>query len=76
MAQGVTANTVTGGTNIDGGYVESGQKGGGTAAELDSALELGAAIDGTRDEVVLCIRPIGGASGVDAEGMVVWRELS
>lgn len=76
VAQGVTANTVTGGTPIDGGYVESSQKGGGTAAELDSALELGAAIDGTRDEVVLCIRPIGGASGIDAEGMVVWRELS
>jgi hypothetical protein len=76
VAQGVTANTVTGGTHNGGGYVESGQKGGSATGELKTSEVLGAKIDGTRDEIVLCFRPIGGSSSVDVEGMMIWREES
>lgn len=76
-ALGATANTVTGGHEIGGGYVESG--GGGSAKGSDdglvsNAIMLGAAIDGTVDEVVLCVRPIGGVSAANVEGALVWRE--
>lgn len=78
-ALGATANTVTGGTIIDGGYLETGSGGSGSGSGggiLNTALHLGAAIDGTVDEIVLCIRPIGGTSAMDAEGMLIWREES
>lgn len=77
FALGVTANTVTGGTHMDGGYAETGggnSGGAGGADELKTQLELGAAIDGTRDEVVLAFRPIGGVSAADVEGALVWLE--
>jgi len=77
-ASGATANTVTGGTILSGGYLESGSgKGGGgsDSSEIQNALRLGSAIDGTVDEVVLCAIPRGGASAVDVEGALFWREL-
>ena len=76
-ATGATANTVTGGTAIAGGYAEtgSGNSGGDSAdADLKNTLKLGAAIDGTRDEVVLCFRPIGGVSAASVEGSLTVRE--
>jgi len=85
-ATGATANTVTGGLFMSGGYIESGGGGGGgggggnpvggsASAELNNALRLGSQIDGTRDEIVLCFRPIAGSTNVDIEGAVFWREL-
>ena len=74
-ATGAVANTVTGGTAIDGGHGSSAQKGGETNADtLENALRLGAAIDGTVDEIVLCVRPIGGSTVVNIEGSLTWRE--
>ena len=72
-------NTVTGGVHIAGGYVQSGgnQSGGGSAGEfLHTQLSLGAAIDGTRSQLVLCVRPIGGVSAATVEGALVWRETT
>jgi hypothetical protein len=77
VAVGVAANTVTGGTQIGGGYGSSAQKGGAqTAEEISSAVRLGAAIDGTQTTTVLCVRPVGGTSGLNIEAGVVCRELS
>jgi hypothetical protein len=73
--QGATANTVTGGTIIAGGYFDSDKKGGAAGAELQNALRLGLAIDGTVDEIVLAVRPIGGSSNIDVEGSLSWREI-
>ncbi|KKL49899.1 hypothetical protein LCGC14_2310910, partial [marine sediment metagenome] len=51
------------------------KKGGSAGEDLEDALTLGAKIDGTVDEIVLCARPIGGSSGIDVEGSLTWREL-
>lgn len=79
-ATGASANTVTNGTAISGGYLESGGaatgRAGSTGSEISNALRLGSGIDGTADQIVLCARPIGGSSGVDIEGGIFWRELS
>ncbi len=78
LGAGVT-NTVTGGTHVAGGYAETGgnQSGGGSGGEfLHSEASLGAAIDGTRSQLVLCVRPIGGVSAATVEGALVWRETT
>ncbi len=77
FALGGTLNVVTGGTHMSGGYAETGggnSGGSGDAESLRTIQELGAAIDGTRDEIVLCFRPIGGVSAADVEGALVWLE--
>jgi hypothetical protein len=77
---GATANTVTNGTIIDGGYIESGGAAiggnGSGGSGIINQLKLGAAIDGTPDEIWLCFRPIGGSSAVDVEGGIHVRELT
>jgi len=78
-ATGATANTVTGGTNIDGGFAQSFSGGGGSGdatEEVDNAILLGSKIDGTPDEIVLCWRPTGGTSSHDIEGSIHYRELT
>lgn len=79
IARGAAANTVTGGIDITGGFVESGgiQAGGAgsTVAGINNAILLGSLIDGTLDTIVLCARPIGGSTDVDVEGSMSWREL-
>lgn len=75
VAIGAAANTVTGGLELAGGFLSSTQRGGSGKDELDNALRLGSAIDGTRDEIVLCIRPVGGSTNGDYEGSITWREL-
>lgn len=69
-AVGVTANTVTGGTYVAGGWGASGQA---ETLELSNSLLLGSAIDGTPDEVVLCIRPL--SINLDIQAGVLVREL-
>ena len=75
-ATGATANVVTGGIQIDGGFASSAQKGGTTTAgAIRNARRLGAAVDGTVDELVLAVQPIGGSSAIDIEGGIGWREV-
>ncbi len=79
-ALGATANTVTGGTHMSGGYSETGGGNSGGNSDLGiiaNALTLGVAIDGTTlDTIVLCVRPIGGISAADVEGALTWRETN
>lgn len=80
IARGATANTVTGGYKITGGFIESGGVQAGAAGSgsegIDNAIRLGSLIDGTRDTIILCARPIAGSTAVDVEGSLTWRELS
>lgn len=77
-ALGATANRVTGGTIIGGGYIETGGgNSGGNSSDkiLNSSLILGVDYAGTNlDELVLCARPIGGVVAADVEGSLTWRE--
>ena len=78
IARGATANTVTNGIYMGGGYAtsDSGGFGSGVASSsLENARTLGAAIDGTPDTMVLCWRPIGGSAGHEIEAGISWREL-
>ncbi len=59
-ALGATENTISGGEELAGGYLESGKDGGSDSGVMPNALVLGSAIDGTLDTIVLCARPIGG----------------
>lgn len=63
------APTASGGTVIDSGYL---QQSASERIELRSAIKLGTAIDGTADELVLCIKPIN--AGLDAYTAFTWRE--
>lgn len=77
IAYGATANTVTGGTLVSGGFIHSGggsSAGGAGESELRNAIRLGSAIDGTRDEFVLCVRPL--SAGADVHAGIGWRELA
>ncbi len=77
IAKGATANSVTPGTIIEGGYASSAQKGGITTNQsINNELRLGAKIDGTVDEIVLCVKPVGGSVTMDIEGAITWKELS
>lgn len=71
IARGATANVVTGGTTLNGGW--------GTGRTelfnlLPNSLYLGSLIDGTPDELVLCARPL--SVNLDIQGGLTWRELS
>lgn len=73
---GGATNTVTSGTAITGGVTSTDKKGGSSvSADIENALRLGAKIDGTLDQIVLCVRPIGGTTGLDIEASMTWREL-
>lgn len=78
-ALGATTNTVTSGTIIDSGFVESGGAfsggAGSTSRGINNALKLGSNIDGTRDTIILCVKPIAGSTDVDVEGSITIREL-
>lgn len=69
-AIGATANTVSGGILIDSGY---GNQSIAIAKRFESALKLGHAIDGTQDEIVLCVTPLN--QNLSIHGSVTWREL-
>jgi hypothetical protein len=78
VARGATANTVTNGTRMEGGYAQSTSGGGGSggiSTNIKNAIHLGQAIDGTMDEMVLCWVCRGGTSGAIMEGSIDWREL-
>ena len=77
-AHGATANTVTGGTRILGGYIASGANAQGNATvSIPVRLiqeRLGAAIDGTVDEIVVAATPINDSSDVNVQGGMNWLE--
>ena len=74
-AKGATANTVTGGLLLASGWASSTKQGSSSASSsLDTPLRLGSAIDGTRDTLVLCVRPL--SADADIQGSLTWRELS
>lgn len=66
-----STNTVTGGTVIARGFVEN--NGAETIEGRLNSLELGAAIDGTQDTLVLAVRPLG--INADLQGSLTWREI-
>lgn len=68
---GVVTNTVTGGTDIDGGYFSTAQA---AIASVPNALKLGADIAGVQDEIVLCVTPV--TNNITVEASLTWRELS
>lgn len=77
IAIGSTANTVTGGIPFTGDFLATGNSGNGdvsTSNAIANAIRLGAAIDGTLDQIVLCARPVVGASAEVLAGLT-WREL-
>jgi hypothetical protein len=70
-AVGAVTNTVTGGTEIDGGYFTDSAP---SLSTITNALRLGSSIAGTSDTIVLCVRPI--TNNIAVQGSVTWRELS
>lgn len=77
VAYGATANTVTNGTYVDGGFFASGngRAGGTTQSEVSNALYIGADASGNVDTIVLCAKPLTGSTNTDIFGGLVWREL-
>lgn len=71
VATGANTNTVTGGTEIDGGYFSTALP---TTISVPNALRIGSKIDGTRDTLVLVVKPI--TNNIGAAASLTWRELS
>lgn len=69
-----SVNTITGGTRTAGGIVKSSGSSGFVSSNLENAIRLGAAIDGTRDTFVLAVSPFSANS--DINGSLTWRELN
>lgn len=69
IARGATANTVTGGTLLQSGWSTSSAA---AVAALESTTRLGTSIAGTRDTLVLAVRPLSG--NADIQGSITWRE--
>ncbi len=69
-AAGATANTITNGTILACGFANS--QSGVPQVDFNSIIRLGALIDGTVDELVLCVRPLG--TNADIQGSLSWSE--
>ena len=65
-----STNTVTGGTVFQSGYGVDTVP---VNEALDNAIRLGAAIDGTRNEIVLAVIPL--TINLDIHGSLSWREI-
>lgn len=70
VALGASSNTVTGGTEIDGGYFTTQQ---GISFTVPNALRLGANIAGTPQTWQLVVIPI--TNNITVRASVTWREL-
>ena len=68
-AQGDTPNTVTGGEIIASGYGEGNSR---IESLVTDFRRLGAAVDGTRDEIVLCVTPF--TPSLNVYGEIGWQE--
>ena len=71
IAVGTSANIVTNGMEVDGGYVDTSLP---ITETIQNALRLGAAINGTVDEFVLMVRPI--TNNITVEGSLTYRQSS
>lgn len=71
IATGATANTVTGGTILDCGYAAQNT---GIIIPSDTLRYLGSAYDGTRDEIVICGKPL--TANADLLASMTWKETS
>jgi hypothetical protein len=70
--------TVTNGYAITGGYLATGAAASSSASierEIENALLLGAAIDGTVQTIALCAKPLTNVNTL-VEGSLTWRELA
>jgi hypothetical protein len=67
-----STTTVTGGTRMAGGFVKASGSSGDVTLGIAGTLRLGAKIDGTRDEIYLCVRPL--SANADVDGGLSWRE--
>ena len=74
FAVGIAANTVTNGTPVIAGYVKGGNQSGQSDASLETSQILGSKIDGTQDEVWVCVRNVSGTCTMLAS--IAWREVS
>jgi len=73
-ALGATANEVTGGVQLDSGYVSSSAQAKGASSEVvNNALHLGADINNVVDTLVLAVTPID--VNADIFGSMAWREI-
>jgi hypothetical protein len=70
-AYGKTANTVTGGTLLAGGFAQGNET---TQALVNSLYYLGATIANVRDEIVLCVRPL--SANEDIHGSITIKEIA
>ncbi len=61
-------------THIIRRMIKSSNNSGDVTIGTGNALLLGSAIDGTVDEIYLCVRPF--SSNADITGGITWRELS
>lgn len=68
-AVGATANTVTGGIDLLGGFGSDSVP---TSENLLNSIRLGASIIGDPDELVLCVRPL--SINLDIQASLTWRE--
>lgn len=71
IATGATANTITGGTYLAGGFSTSSAV---VEALVDSLYYLGAKIDGTPDQIVLAVRPF--STQADLYGTITFKEIA
>ena len=71
VATGATANTVTGGTVLAGGFAQGNET---TAALVNSLYYIGSTIAGTPDEMVLCVRPL--SANEDIHGSLTLKEIA
>lgn len=66
-------STATGGTVLAAGFVKSDKSSGDANVDIETAIRLGAAIDGTVDEIYLVISSLG--TNANVHGSILWREL-
>jgi len=69
-AYGATANTVTGGTLIAGGFSSAGNA---ISDDILNSIYAGSTISGTADEMVLCVRPL--SANADIQATLTYLEL-
>lgn len=70
-AVGATANTVTGGVRLDGGFSNSSAA---VTVPVESLYYLGSTISGVSDEIVLCVRPL--SVNADIRGAITIKEIA
>lgn len=69
IARGATANVVSSGIYLQGGFSTSSSA---VSNVLETIQRLGTSISGVRDELVLCVRPLGNTA--DIQAALMWRE--